>query len=119
MVASQTDSVSDFSSAIIIPRSFFSVAEFKEMHGRLLKRINVQKTDPVFLSAIRDFIVSAVAIGATLDSLEDRASIQGLIDYWAAYYGAEARKAPDAGQNQVVTPLSISETLLVPFDTET
>src|SRR5262249_6766062 len=59
-------------------------AELRAVQARLGERRRREAESAAFWEAVEDFVRHGAATGVLLDSEEDRWSVQGLLDYWAA-----------------------------------
>jgi len=75
---------------------FPSLASLRAGHAGLLQRHREQGATAEILSQIRDFIRSGREAGAILDSDEERAIGQSLLDYWLAILYRAGEEPPDA-----------------------
>lgn len=64
--------------------AFASLAELRAAQARLGELRRQEAKGVAFWDAVEDFVRRGAATGILLDSEEERWSVQGLLDYWAA-----------------------------------
>ncbi len=111
-----------------MPDNFPSLTAMKAAHVELLRSYGTARDlDADRANAVLAFIRAGVATGAVLDTPDDRAQAQGLLDYWTTVIVSAARKLPtdstDPGaKNDVaaaVAALKFNDTLLKDYDAGT
>ncbi len=79
---------------VVLP--FPSLAALRTAHIDLLKRYRESAGSPATLAEAVDFISRGSATGVLLDSDDDRAAGQSLLDYWSTLLYREGHEPPDA-----------------------
>jgi len=76
--------------------AFASLAELRAVQARLGERRRQDAESTALWDAVEDFVRRGAATGIVLDSEEDRWSVQGLLDYWAAALERAGRPRGDS-----------------------
>lgn len=79
-----------------MPQPFVSLTSFRASHNQLLTTHRQFGSTPAFLAGACAFIEQGRAIGALLDSEEERAVAQSLLDYWAAILYRSGVEPPES-----------------------
>ncbi|HYH84734.1 MAG TPA: hypothetical protein VEX60_04575, partial [Pyrinomonadaceae bacterium] len=74
---------------------FKSLADLKDVHTSLLKKRG-EDFAVGFLDEVEDFLRRGSALGVYLDSYNERAAGQSLLDYWVTVLYRAKRTPPDA-----------------------
>lgn len=92
-------------------------------HSLLVKDLKSLFTSPGGVERVRHFLSRAAATGTLLDAREDRASVQGLMNFWTAQLASAARANGDSdgdgGKKCDLLKPKFEETLLAEFDPST
>src|SRR4051812_36881406 len=78
------------------PQPFECLEDVESQHASLVKELKTLFASPAGIDRARQFLARAAATGTMLDAREDRASVQGLMNFWTAKLASAAR-AEDGG----------------------
>jgi WD40 repeat protein/energy-coupling factor transporter ATP-binding protein EcfA2 len=76
--------------------AFASLAELRAIQARLGERRRRQPENAALWDAVEDFVERGCATGVVLDDADERWSVQGLLDYWAAALERAGRPRRDS-----------------------
>src|SRR4051794_12761511 len=75
---------------------FASLAELRDAQARLGEQRRTGGDTATLWSAVDEFIWRGAATGVSLDNADDRWSVQGVLDYWAAALERAGRPVRDS-----------------------
>src|SRR5262249_15319039 len=81
------------SAATSAPDRFESLAELQGRHADLVKEVGTDVLAPGNAETIAEFVRRALATGTVLDTKDERAVAQGLINFWTSRLSSAARAA--------------------------
>lgn len=103
----------------VAPRPFDDLDVVEGEHSLLVKDLKSLFTSPGGIERVRQFLSRAAATGTILDAREDRASVQGLMNFWTAKLASAARAEDGGVKNSDLVKPKFEETLLAEFDPST
>ncbi len=103
----------------VAPRPFDDLDVVEGEHSLLVKDLKSLCTSPGGIERVRQFLSRAAATGTILDAREDRASVQGLMNFWTAKLASAARAEDGGVKNSDLVKPKFEETLLAEFDPST
>ena len=103
----------------VAPQPFDDLDVVEGEHSLLVKDLKSLCTSPGGIERVRQFLSRAAATGTILDAREDRASVQGLMNFWTAKLASAARAEDGGVKNSDLVKPKFEETLLAEFDPST
>ncbi len=103
----------------VAPRPFDDLDVVEGEHSLLVKDLKSLFASPGGIERVRQFLSRAAATGTILDAREDRASVQGLMNFWTAKLASAARAEDGGVKNSDLVKPKFEETLLAEFDPST
>ena len=72
-----------------------ALAKLRTRHIELITRSLDRTAQPSFVTDVHEFIVRAAEVGAVLETREERATAQNMLDYWNTSILALSKREPN------------------------